>query len=41
LHFPSFLFLLDIVFSALPFSFGHWIFSPSFFSWPLYFQFFR
>jgi hypothetical protein len=38
LYFQSFLFLLDIVFSALPFSFGHCNFSPSFFSWSLYFQ---
>jgi hypothetical protein len=38
LHFQSFLFLLDIVFSVLPFSLGHCIFSPSFFSWLLHFQ---
>ena len=38
LYFQPFLFLLVIVFSALPFSLGHCIFSPSFFSWTLYFQ---
>ena len=34
----TFLVLLAIVFSVLPFSLGHCIFSPSFFSWTLYFQ---
>jgi hypothetical protein len=37
LYFQFFLFLLAIAFSVLPFSLGHCIFSPSLFSWPLYF----